>query len=593
MIEVELPDGTIAEFPDGTSPDVMRSALQKRFSAPVNPPSDQAVPPAQLAELSQLTQGAGMQDERSTLGAIGHGVDSAMRGAADAMSFGFADELSALGQAATGLGGDFGDYSRNLSRERITQKVRDNYNPYSSNAGRVAGALGTGLGLAKSGASFAGRAIDKGSNLARVAGASAVDGLLLGGAQGFGSGEGLSDRVSQAKKGATTGAVVGAAVPLAISGISAGVRKAVSPFASNAERQAAVDVLSREGVPLSAGQKTGSKALQYFEAENGGNRIAQMLDDQGEAFTNAAMRRAGGSGRATSDNMADMARRIGQGFDNVSSRNALKLDRQIITDFNKATQEYARVLPTEQKGIYQALRHDIAERFKAGKGIMSGNDYQTVRSRLSRMAQSYKNSDGEFSSAIRGLRNALDEGMERSITPQDAGVWSELRRQYGNMKVLERAANGGGEDAAMGIISPARLRMAASSGNRGGYARGQGDFAELAKAGQAAMTPLPNSGTAGRLKAQSLVSLAPTLLGAGAGGAYGAQSGGWQGGLLGAMAGAAAPRVAGRLALSAPMQRYLANQAMTTPLTAETRGLLNMLMNTNSASIQRRLPSGG
>lgn len=32
MIEVELPDGTIAEFPDGTSQDVMRSALQKRFS---------------------------------------------------------------------------------------------------------------------------------------------------------------------------------------------------------------------------------------------------------------------------------------------------------------------------------------------------------------------------------------------------------------------------------------------------------------------------------------------------------------------------------------------------------------------------------
>ncbi len=34
MIEVELPDGTIAEFPDGTSRDVMRTALQKRFGKP-------------------------------------------------------------------------------------------------------------------------------------------------------------------------------------------------------------------------------------------------------------------------------------------------------------------------------------------------------------------------------------------------------------------------------------------------------------------------------------------------------------------------------------------------------------------------------
>ena len=34
MIEVELPDGAIAECPDGTPPDVIKGALQKRFSAP-------------------------------------------------------------------------------------------------------------------------------------------------------------------------------------------------------------------------------------------------------------------------------------------------------------------------------------------------------------------------------------------------------------------------------------------------------------------------------------------------------------------------------------------------------------------------------
>ena len=34
MIEVEGPDGTIAEFPDGTSHDVIKSAMQKRFGPP-------------------------------------------------------------------------------------------------------------------------------------------------------------------------------------------------------------------------------------------------------------------------------------------------------------------------------------------------------------------------------------------------------------------------------------------------------------------------------------------------------------------------------------------------------------------------------
>lgn len=34
MIEVELPDGSIAEFPDGTAPETIKQALQKQFGAP-------------------------------------------------------------------------------------------------------------------------------------------------------------------------------------------------------------------------------------------------------------------------------------------------------------------------------------------------------------------------------------------------------------------------------------------------------------------------------------------------------------------------------------------------------------------------------
>lgn len=45
MIEVELPDGTIVEFPDGTPPDVMKSALQKKFAK--TPAAQQEAAPAQ------------------------------------------------------------------------------------------------------------------------------------------------------------------------------------------------------------------------------------------------------------------------------------------------------------------------------------------------------------------------------------------------------------------------------------------------------------------------------------------------------------------------------------------------------------------
>jgi len=38
MIEVETPDGSIAEFPDGTSKDVIKAAMQKRYPAKAPPP---------------------------------------------------------------------------------------------------------------------------------------------------------------------------------------------------------------------------------------------------------------------------------------------------------------------------------------------------------------------------------------------------------------------------------------------------------------------------------------------------------------------------------------------------------------------------
>jgi hypothetical protein len=60
MIEVDLPDGSIAEFPDGTPPDVIKGALQKRFdvrfqasSAPNNP----ALKPALEQRAAEMTRG--------------------------------------------------------------------------------------------------------------------------------------------------------------------------------------------------------------------------------------------------------------------------------------------------------------------------------------------------------------------------------------------------------------------------------------------------------------------------------------------------------------------------------------------------------
>lgn len=539
IFEVQGPDGKTYEV-DAPDQNTALSAFQNFATSKTNQPS--GVPEYSPPGVDGYNPQTGEVDRSPKYGMGG----SAAMGAADTTTFGFGDELASyLGSAISGLPRD-----QVLSEMRGNAKAAQQQNPGSYLTGQVAGGLAQGV--ATGGGGFGTAAAQAGKGLGKVAAASALDGALYGGAYGAGSADGsLKDRLVGAITGGTTGGLIGGAVPLAVAGASKLYRNAISPFTTSPERTAAVDFLRNEGVPVTAGQATGSKGLRYAESELGGGRAADLMEQQAEAFTDAAMRRAGGSGRAMPENMSALKDQLSQGFNDISARNALAIDQGVVDDMNRAATEYARVLPAEQKSIFQELGNNIADRFKAGGGSMSGDDYQTIRSRLSRMSKNYSKNDPEFADAIRGLRNALDSGMDRSIRPDDAGAWSGLRRQYGNMKTLENAIGGaGGEDAALGLISPARLRMAAAAGRRGQFARGEGDFAGLARAGQAVMTPLPNSGTASRTAVRNLGS--PMLAGGGA----------LAGGVPGFIAGLLAPKVAGGALMSTPVQRYLANQVM-------------------------------
>lgn len=462
--------------------------------APSAPQSSAPALSAPGGAFKDLVPGKPANVERQSQGVLGT-IDAAVRGAADAATFGFMDEIAAGLGAATGIGGTYGDYEGNLKRQRGLDKVDEEVNKVARIGGQLAGGIGTGVGLARNGVTL----MRGGMSLPVAVGAGAAEGALYGGAYGAGSAD--ENRLEGARDGAVTGALIGGAVPIIARGIGAATR----PLATPPERQAAVDVFQREGIPMSAGQRTGSKALRYSEGFLGdaplsGGQATRAAEAQGEAFTDAAMRRIGAEGRATPENLSAARDRIGGAFNELSGRNVLQADPQLGRDLGTALTEYSAVLPSEQRQIVGNLASDIVQRVQQGGGTIAGRDYQTIRSRLSRMAQNARVNDPEFSQAIRSMRDALDEGMTRSISGADAEAWNTARQQWGNLKTLEKAAAGAGEGAATGLISPQQLRVAASSGagNRGAYARGEGDFADLARAGNVIMDRLPNSGTAQR-----------------------------------------------------------------------------------------------
>lgn len=349
--------------------------------------------------------------------------------------------------------------------------------------------------------------------------------------------------------GRVAGAVVGG-------GLGSLARKAIQPNAIPAARQRSINTLRREGVPVTAGQATGNKALRYAESEIGGQSAAAVIDKQAEMFTKSALHRIGESAkRAEPHVMARAYKRIGGEFDRLASRYTLRFDQQFGQDVADALTEYQAMFPPSQQApIVKDIADDILKAIQTNPAGMAGSTYQKLRSRLGRHAATAMRRDPELGDALFDLQNSLDDAMQRSITnPADRTAWGEARRQYKDYLILEKAMAGSGEKVASGLVSPAQLKTATVGKSRRNYVQGKGDFADLARAGNELMLPMPESGTAGRLAARGI----PSGLGMLAGGQIG--GGDAMSMLAGAAAGAGAAKLAGGALMSRPFQSYMQN----------------------------------
>lgn len=321
-----------------------------------------------------------------------------------------------------------------------------------------------------------------------------------------------------------------------------GLARAITPNPISPARQRLLDVLEAEGVTsLTAGQRTGNKSLQYAEsilgdAPGAGSGASRIQQEGQRQFTEATMRRAGaGLPDASPEVLAVNNARLAQQFRDLSARNTLTPDNQFITDLTNAVTHYRRVPDSQQRQMVQGYIDDIVDHVNAG--AMPGTHYQEMRSRLSRQSNSLRQSDPTLSEALRDIRVALDDAMERSIPAgsADAALWRQTRREYAAQKTIEKAASRAGEETAEGQIKPANLRNTVAANNRGAYARGEGDFSELSRAGSGVMAPLPNSGTGQRNAVWDIFNTATV---------------------------GAIPAVSGRVLMSRPVQQLLANQLL-------------------------------
>ena len=382
-------------------------------------------------------------------------------------------------------------------------------------------------------------------------------GEFIGGGSGIGMGiaGGIgSELAGKATEGTAlepyarvAGAVAG---PIAASGAAALAKRVVSPLGGvDPERLKMVKILEEFGVPVTAGQKTGSQALRKAEGATGAGQSAMAA--QSDDFTRAALKTIGTDAtRATPEVLAASAARIGGEFDDVLRGVDVVPDATAVTAMSEAMETYRTLAP---KGttvpLVGAINKEMVRSFRSGNPIPA-TTLATWRSNLSKLTTSADTATREAASAaIEAVDNATSSALVATGNPDAVARLVTARGQWRNYLAIQKAASRAGENTALGIISPSSLRNEIANQGRAAIATGRrGDIGALARAGEAVIKPLP-AVTAGGVR--SIPGIGPIL---------GGMAGSAVGGPMGAAVGMVAPYVAQGAAMLAPVQRYLGNQ---------------------------------
>lgn len=307
--------------------------------------------------------------------------------------------------------------------------------------------------------------------------------------------------------------LAGAGGQLAASGIGRIVKPVRSSIGSNAQKLAGV--LEKEGVNLTAAQKTGSTPLATLESvfetlPFTSSSQRNIYQKQQEKFTQAALKKAGIDAPDASREVIEAAsQKFGAAYNDLAKRNKLKIDDDLLGKvYNTYQNANSGRMGTDANRLVNAVASDL---FNGGKEI-SGEVYHNTRKMLTQKAQSA--TDQFDAGALRELRNALDEAFERGLSAADKGKMKALNTEYGAFKTIKKAA----ESSNTGSVRDAMLNPTALyNADRVGS-----NLSELSDAGAAYLRPqVPNSGTAQRAGMQALLQGSLTAGGAGLAG-YGA-----------------------------------------------------------------------
>lgn len=480
-IEVELPDGTVVEFPDGTDNATMERALA------------QYKQPTALGEATRgVARPNAADDFTSTLqfatpfGTLDSGVE---------MPGWLSRGLAGAGRSFVNTAEGIGQLRGTVSQQQVDDRRRLDADLMGTTGG-VVGNIGGDVAQLF----VPGGAIAKGARAFGVArsaipfAAAATEGAAFAGLQPVASGESRGGNMA-----------FGGAFGVAGQGIASALGRAANGVIQNpAVREAIGTARDRFGVNLSLRQaldtpflNTVGSALDKLPLSGAhGAAMAQRAD-----FNRAVSNTFGeNAGAITPDVYAAAKARIGQVFETLSARNELPLGPDLMDRLSgvlKEAQDFGD--PATSRAVQSALDRVIAQ---SQNGVLPGRAYQSLDSSL---GQIMKNG-GEKAHYFGQVRDALREAMDGAISLGDQAAWQGARQEWRSLKTVRDLVAKADESG----ISPRSLlgRVTASGAGKEAAASGRaGQLGDLALLGQRLADKSPDSGTAQRVLTYSTLGL--------------------------------------------------------------------------------------
>lgn len=252
------------------------------------------------------------------------------------------------------------------------------------------------------------------------------------------------------------------------------------------------------GIPIRGGQMAESRSAKMLDSVLAGSPFSgygSNIAEQHTAFNRAIAKTFGEDADAvTPEVMAAAKKRIGNKFDEISSRTSFPIDNDLTAKSLGILKEASSVLPAQEiKPIYNQLM-SIAQTADKN-GVISGDSYQALTRKGAPLDRAINSSDPNVRFYAGQIKDALQDAMERYASPRDARQLREARSQWKSLKTVEDLA----EKAPTGDISPALLLGKVRQSYDNFAYGGGGQLGDLARIGQRFMKEPPNSGTADRL----------------------------------------------------------------------------------------------